>query len=319
MATLDYWFDYSCPYAYLGSTQVTALAGRTGAHLRWQPMLLGGVFKATGNHSPAEIPAKEKWMQQDLQRWAARYGAAFKRNPHFPINTLTLMRGAVGMQMRGMDFAKYAETIFHAMWAEPCNLGDPQELAAVLRRAGFDADAFQSLVGDPAVKEQLKKDTEEAVARGVFKATGNHSPAEIPAKEKWMQQDLQRWAARYGAAFKRNPNFPINTMTLMRGAAGMQMRGSDFPKYVETIFHAMWAEPRNLGDPQELAAVLRQAGFDADAFQSLVSDPAVKEQLKRNTEEAVARGVFGAPTFFVGEEMFWGQDRLEFVAAALAR
>ena len=154
---------------------------------------------------------------------------------------------------------------------------------------------------------------------GVFKATGNHSPAEIPAKAKWMQQDLQRWAARYGAAFQRNPHFPINTLTLMRGAVGMQMRGSDFPKYAEAIFHSMWAEPRNLGDAGELAAVLRQASFDADAFQSLVNDPEVKEQLKKNTEEAVARGVFGAPTFFVGEEMHWGQDRLGLVAEALAK
>jgi 2-hydroxychromene-2-carboxylate isomerase len=154
---------------------------------------------------------------------------------------------------------------------------------------------------------------------GVFKATGNHSPIEIPAKKRWLQLDLMRWAARYGAAFSHNPHFPINTLILMRGAAGMQMRGTDFHKYVDAIFHAMWAEPRNLGEPQELAAVLRQAGFDADAFQSLVSDPAVKEQLKKNTEEAVARGVFGAPTFFVGEDMFWGQDRLDFVAAALAR
>jgi 2-hydroxychromene-2-carboxylate isomerase len=154
---------------------------------------------------------------------------------------------------------------------------------------------------------------------GVFKATGNHSPAELPAKSQWMNLDMQRWAARYGAAFKRNPHFPINTLTLMRGAAGMQLRGQDFDKYAQTIFHAMWAEPRNLGDPQELAAVLRQAGFDADAFLSLVNDPAVKEQLKQNTEEAVARGVFGAPTFFVGDEMFWGQDRLDFVAEALAK
>jgi len=154
---------------------------------------------------------------------------------------------------------------------------------------------------------------------GVFKASGNHSPAEIPAKEKWMREDMQRWAERYGAVFKRNPHFPINTLILMRGAVGMQTRGTDFDKYAEAMFRAMWAEPRNLGEPQELAAVLRQAGFDTDAFQSLVNDVVVKEQLKKNTEEAVARGVFGAPTFFVGEEMFWGQDRLDFVAAALAR
>lgn len=154
---------------------------------------------------------------------------------------------------------------------------------------------------------------------GVFKATGNRSPADIPAKEQWMQQDLRRWAARYGARFEHNPYFPVNTLTLMRGAVGMQMRGLDFPKYAAAIFHAMWAEPRNLGDAQELAAVLRAAGFDADAFQAMVSEPAVKERLKQNTEEAVARGVFGAPTFFVGGEMFWGQDRLEFVAEALTR
>ena len=153
---------------------------------------------------------------------------------------------------------------------------------------------------------------------GVFKATGNHSPAEIAAKSAWMQRDMERWAARYGAPFKRNPHFPINTLTLMRGAAGMQLRGMDFGKYVETIFGAMWAEPRNLGDALELAAVLREAGFDAAEFQSLVNDAAVKERLKQQTEEAVARGVFGAPTFFVGDDMFWGQDRLDFVAAALA-
>ena len=153
---------------------------------------------------------------------------------------------------------------------------------------------------------------------GVFKATGNHSPAEIAAKSAWMQRDMERWATRYGAAFKRNPHFPINTLTLMRGAAGMQLRGMDFGKYVETIFHAMWAEPRNLGEPQELAAVLREAGFDPVEFQSLVNDAAVKDRLKQQTEEAVARGVFGAPTFFVGDDMFWGQDRLDFVAEALA-
>ena len=154
---------------------------------------------------------------------------------------------------------------------------------------------------------------------GVFKATGNHSPADIPAKMHWLSQDLQRWARRYGVPFAQNPHFPINTLVLMRGAVGMQMRGPDFPKYLETIFHAMWGEPRNLGQPDDLAAVLRAAGFDVGAFQALVNDAAVKDQLKKNTEEAVARGVFGAPSFFVDEELFWGQDRLDFVAQALSK
>jgi 2-hydroxychromene-2-carboxylate isomerase len=154
---------------------------------------------------------------------------------------------------------------------------------------------------------------------GVFKATGNHSPAETPAKGKWLQQDLRRWAQRYSVAFDHNPYFPVNTLTLMRGAVGLQTQGPIFHKYMEAIFHAMWGEPRNLGAPDELVSVLRQAGIDVEAFQSLINDPAVKDQLKKNTEEAVARGVFGAPTFFVGQEMFWGQDRLDFVAEALAR
>ncbi len=153
---------------------------------------------------------------------------------------------------------------------------------------------------------------------GVFKATGNHSPVDIPAKSQWLHQDLQRWAKRYGAVFRNNPHFPVNTLVLMRGATGLQMRGTDFGKYVEAMFRAMWEEARNLGDPAEIAAVLRQAGFDAEAFLALVNDAEVKEKLKKNTEEAVARGVFGAPTFFVGDEMFWGQDRLDFVAEALA-
>ena len=154
---------------------------------------------------------------------------------------------------------------------------------------------------------------------GVFKATGNHSPAETPAKGKWLQQDLRRWAQRYSVAFEHNPPFPVNTLTLMRGAVGLKSQGPVFHKYMEAIFHAMWGEPRNLGAPDELAAVLRHAGIAAETFQSLVNDPAVKEQLKNNTEEAIARGVFGAPTFFIGDEMHWGQDRLDFVAAALAR
>ena len=168
--TVEFYFDFGSPYSYLAYKALPAVAAAHGAQIVWQPMLLGGVFKATGNHSPVEIPAKGKWLNQDLQRWAARYGAAFKHNPHFPINTLVLMRGAAGMQLRGLDFGKYAETVFHAMWAQPRNLGDPAELGAVLSKAGFDAGAFMSLVGDPEVKERLKNTTESAVVRGVFGA-----------------------------------------------------------------------------------------------------------------------------------------------------
>ncbi|MBK9238034.1 MAG: 2-hydroxychromene-2-carboxylate isomerase [Rhodoferax sp.] len=153
---------------------------------------------------------------------------------------------------------------------------------------------------------------------GVFQATGNHSPMEIPAKGRYSLIDLQRWAQHFGVPMTMNPHFPINTLTLMRGAVAMQGRSeAEFQRYLAAIFAAMFERPRNLGQAEEVTAVLHENGFDPVQFQRLVSDPAVKEQLKRNTEEAVARGVFGAPTFFVGEQMFWGQDRLAFVEQAL--
>jgi 2-hydroxychromene-2-carboxylate isomerase len=153
---------------------------------------------------------------------------------------------------------------------------------------------------------------------GVFKATGNASPVSVPAKGRWMGGDIARWAKRWGVPFAFNPFFPINTLTLMRGAAGLQLRQPEgFTRYVDAVFHAMWVAPRNLGDPATLAAVLAEAGFEAEAFLALVADAEVKASLVANTEEAVARGVFGAPTCFVGEAMFFGQDRLDFVREAL--
>ena len=169
--TAEFFFDFGSPTAYLAWTQLPGIAAQTGATLVYRPMLLGGVFKATGNASPVSVPAKGKWMGQDIARWAARYGAAFAFNPHFPINTLPLMRGAVGVQMRQPErLDAYLSAVFKAMWAQPANLGDPAVLAATLGAAGFDAQAFMALIGDAEVKAKLVANTEEAVARGVFGA-----------------------------------------------------------------------------------------------------------------------------------------------------
>jgi 2-hydroxychromene-2-carboxylate isomerase len=155
---------------------------------------------------------------------------------------------------------------------------------------------------------------------GIFQATGNKSPAEVPAKGRYLNTDLQRWAKAFGVRFQMNPHFPINTLPLMRGAVAMQMRGDEeFHRYLRAIFSAMFEKPRNLNLPAEIGAVLAQAGFDPTEFMALIGDQAVKDRLKENTTGAVARGVFGAPTFFVGEDMFWGQDRLEFVEEALSK
>lgn len=153
---------------------------------------------------------------------------------------------------------------------------------------------------------------------GVFKATGNASPITVPAKGRWMNEDIARWARRWGVPWAMNPHFPVNTLTLMRGACGMLMRQpEDFRRYADTIFRALWVDARNLNEPGEVAAVLTEAGFDAALFMALVADPAVKADLIARTEASVAHGAFGAPTFFVGRQMFFGQDRLDFVQEAL--
>jgi 2-hydroxychromene-2-carboxylate isomerase len=168
---VEYFFDFGSPTSYLAWTQLPKIAAAAGAEIVWRPMLLGGVFKATGNASPVAVPAKGRWMNQDIARWAARYGVPFRFNPHFPINTLPLMRGAAGLQMRQpQDFLRYLEHMHRAMWEQGANLGDPVSLAAVLADAGFDVEAFTALVADPQVKAKLIATTEEAVARGVFGA-----------------------------------------------------------------------------------------------------------------------------------------------------
>jgi 2-hydroxychromene-2-carboxylate isomerase len=154
---------------------------------------------------------------------------------------------------------------------------------------------------------------------GIFQATGNSSPATVPLKGAYSQTDLQRWANYFGVTYKNNPDFPINTLQLMRGAVAMQRRSDEeFHRYLSAVFSAMFEHPRNMNSAQEVAAVLEAAGFAPAQFMELIQDPEVKSVLKQNTEEAVSRGVFGAPTFFVGQDMFWGQDRLHFVDQALA-
>lgn len=153
---------------------------------------------------------------------------------------------------------------------------------------------------------------------GVFQATKNASPITIPSKGRFMMQDLQRFARRYQVPMQFNPHFPINTLGLMRGAVAVQLRMPErFDAYVSAIFKAMWVDALNLADLAVLGKVLTEAGFDAQALLGLTAEQEVKDQLKATTEEAVKRGVFGAPSMFVGNELFFGQDRLDFVAEAL--
>lgn len=154
---------------------------------------------------------------------------------------------------------------------------------------------------------------------GVFKATGNASPAEIPAKGRYMIQDLARYAQRYGVPFRFNPYFPINTLMLMRATTGVQLRQPErFVAFVDALYRALWVDGRNLNDPGTVAQVLAEHGFDPQQVMALTQDEEVKEVLKEKTEQALQRGVFGAPSMFVGNQLFFGQDRLDFVREALA-
>jgi 2-hydroxychromene-2-carboxylate isomerase len=170
MATeLEFFFDYGSPFSYLADTQLKGLAERTGARVVYRPMLLGGVFKETGNTSPIAIEAKRKYAMTDLQRWANHYGIPVPGNPHFPINTIRLMRGAVAAERAGV-FAAYHRAIFDAFWREGLNLGDAVVERGTLQRAGLDAERIAAMSEDHAVKDGLRVATEVAVARGAFGA-----------------------------------------------------------------------------------------------------------------------------------------------------
>ncbi len=169
--SFEFWFDIGSPAAYLAWTQLPALCAETGAQVDYRPMLLGGVFHATGNHSPTAVPAKGSYMLNDLARFARRYGVPFNNNPHFPVNTLMIMRGAVGLQLREpARFDAYVRAMYEAMWVHAQNLNEPATVGAVLHAAGFDPAAMLALTQDAEVKDRLKAVTQEAVDRGAFGA-----------------------------------------------------------------------------------------------------------------------------------------------------
>lgn len=153
---------------------------------------------------------------------------------------------------------------------------------------------------------------------GVMQTTGNRPPGTLPQKARWMAEDLQRWAKKYNTPYNFNPHFPMMTLMVQRAAQEWVNR-PDFDRYLAAIFNAAWRDSKNIGDKAALTEILSTAGFSPEEFFAAAENPANKEKLKATTDEAVARGVFGAPTFFVGDEMHFGQDRLDFVEEALMR
>ena len=183
---IEFYFDFASPNTYLAYSRLPEILTRTGAELVWRPILLGGVFKATGNASPVSVPAKGSYVRRVIERYVARYKIPYERNPYFPINTLTIMRGAVAHQMKPEgQFEKYLETCFTSMWIKPQNLNDFSEIKSMLSEAGFDLEQFENWVADQTVKDRLIELTNAAVERGVFGA-----PTFFIGDEMYFGQDM---------------------------------------------------------------------------------------------------------------------------------
>jgi 2-hydroxychromene-2-carboxylate isomerase len=164
---LELFFDLSSPYSYLASTQVGAIADRTGATVVWKPMVLGALFKAVGNEMPARVPHKARWMGNDLQRWADHYGVPWRWSSHFPTNAIKAMRLVLVDDEKA---AAVAHAGFAAMWTEDRDITAEPELRHIAERGGLDPATALAAIESPAIKDRLRANTDEAIARGAFGA-----------------------------------------------------------------------------------------------------------------------------------------------------
>ncbi|MCB9688868.1 MAG: 2-hydroxychromene-2-carboxylate isomerase [Alphaproteobacteria bacterium] len=390
---IDFWFDVVCPYAWLASTRIEALAAEAGATVCWRPILLGGVLKALDvpTNPMAAMPEAKRVLQRlDIVRSAAAHGQPVTLPDDHPRRTLDAMRVLVSLPEDEVPAA--AAVLFRAYWVEGVDVADRGALAGVLAPVGIDVDA---VLADPGCKQRLRDATDEAVAAGVFgvptfglgerrwwgvdrlhflrRALGLPDEAPLPTgadgpplelfydfaspfaylgstqaermaadagsaltatpillgalfreigtpmvplftfsepRRRYQQQDLHEWAAWWGVPFRFPSTFPLRTVLPLRAAVVE-------PRIRDAVFRAAWAEDRDVGQPDVLRGVLDDAGFDGAALIEATERPEVKAALRANTERAIALGVMGVPTFRVGEELWWGQDRVPMVERAL--
>ena len=190
-ASVEFHFDFGSPNAYLAHLAIPSVEARTGVKFRYVPVLLGGVFKATNNVSPAVslrgIRNKPEYQRLETERFLRRYDVpAHVPNPHFPVNTLTIMRGAIVAEREGF-FERYVDEVYEHMWAKQKKMDDPAVIAQALDESGLPADRILACVQDPAVKQQLIDNTQSAVERGVF-----GSPSFFVGDELYFGKDKLR-------------------------------------------------------------------------------------------------------------------------------
>lgn len=386
---IELFFDVVCPFAYLASRRVPALAEAAGASVRWRPILLGGVLNTIGGavDPNATMPAaKRRLVRLDMLRQAELLDVPLRIPEAHPRRTLNAMRWLVSVA--DDEVPALAARLFRAYWVDGRDLAD----RAVLRDLGADLDVLDA----PATKQALRDRTDEAVARGVFgvptafvgdrqvwgadrlwqveEALGLPRSAPAPgrerggrievfhdvaspfsylavtqirriaaevgaelvltpvlvgalfraigtplvpvdtfpqAKQAYVREDLARWAARWGVPFRFTTRFPIRSLH-----AGRVLLVE--PAATDALYRAAWVDDRDVSTPEGLRAVLDAAGFDGAALLARAEDAGVKDRLRANTDRAVALGVCGVPTCAVGDQLFWGQDRLDQVALAAA-
>jgi 2-hydroxychromene-2-carboxylate isomerase len=188
---VEFHFDFGSPNAYLAHRVIPGIESRTGVSFTYVPVLLGGVFKATGNVSPAVslqgIVNKGAYQGLETRRFLAQHGITdYRSNPYFPVNTLQIMRGAIVAQREGC-FERYVDEVYRHMWSEPVKMDDPDVIRAALEESGLDAKLILEGIQDPEVKQQLIANTEDSVARGVF-----GSPSFFVGTELYFGKDRLR-------------------------------------------------------------------------------------------------------------------------------
>jgi len=188
---INFYFDFGSPNAYLSHLVIPAIEARTGISFAYVPILLGGIFKATNNVSPAVslegIKNKQEYRTLETERFIKTHHINhYQFNPHFPVNTLLLMRGAIVSKQEGF-FETYVNEIYKHMWAEPKKMDDPAVIQAALEESGLPVDTLMEGIGQPAVKQQLIKNTEEAVNQGLF-----GSPSFLVGNELYFGKDRLR-------------------------------------------------------------------------------------------------------------------------------
>ncbi len=400
--SLDFWFDYTCPFAYLGSTQAPALAKRMGVPLTYRPLLLGGVFRA--NDTPQKLfatlaPAKAAHNGNDMQRWAKRLGVTLKMPANHPIRAVEALRATLAT---GVD-PRVIAAFYRAYWVDNVDISSREVIAGVVKSCGHDPETILAAIDTAAIKDDLRARTDEAIALGIFGVPawvvdGTHlywgqdrihfaegiarPPLDVPvpvpalsvpptlhvywdfsspfaylgasqvaslsrrtgakvvwhplllgglfrslgtadvplanfsaAKQRYYAKDLERWAAYWGVPYRFPSRFPTPSLRAMRVYVALPEGLRD--AYRDAVFLAYWADDRDITDDAVLASCIGDESAAREALARATSDE-VKAELRRETEQAAACGVFGVPTFVVGDDLFWGQDRLGLVEDALA-